>query len=75
MNRHPVVPIHARISRRRVARLIAGGAAAAALPRVFTPAARAEDAVAASVYVPDPVRFPEDSGIHADANTEWWYYT
>ena len=32
--------------------------------------ARADDAIA-----PDPVRLPEDEGVHADASFEWWYYT
>ncbi|MGI9255072.1 MAG: lipocalin family protein [Thermomicrobiales bacterium] len=68
--------LHSRISRRRVAQIIGSGAVASSMPWLFTaPAARAEDAIAANVVIPEPVVFPRDSGIHDDTATEWWYYT
>ncbi len=69
--------LQSRISRRRVARILGSGAVAAAMPWLHEAPTAAQDSdnIAANVVVPEPVVFPQDSGIHDDAATEWWYYT
>jgi predicted secreted hydrolase len=69
------MPAHSRMSRRRVAQILGSGAVAAAMPWLFAPAPARAESPDANVLVGEPILFPQDSGIHADAATEWWYYT
>lgn len=76
MTAFPSAPLPGRLSRRTLIRLsiLAGVALETA---AHSNAVQAFDAAipAAATPAATTIVFPRDEGLHADATTEWWYYT